>query len=403
MGQTIRIHDQNGGGTGVDSFNGRTGAVVPENGDYNTGQVTEVTDKNYVTDAEKSTIGNTSGTNTGDETPASVKTKYESNPNTNAYTDAEKTKLSGLESSKFLGEFVSLAALQAAFPSPDVGSYAYVDGGIGSDVIKYIWDTTDNKYVEQLGESTEETPASIKSKYESNPDTNAFTDAEKLNLSNQSGTNTGDETAGTIKTKYESNPDTNAFTDAEKTNLSNQSGTNTGDETPASIKTKYESNANTNAFTDAEKTKLTSLSTEVYEVYQLGTNNVPNTPTAVTFDNERASSSAFSLLVGGIVVVNQAISKLSLIYSVSLNRTINNRATASHQVYINGSPYTGSLSYTYHRTIASGQGSACKTVVINNLSATDTIELRSTRVSGTAPALVTIAEGSNLVLEIKEI
>jgi len=32
-----------------------------------------------------------------------------------------------------------------------------------------------------------------------------------------------------IKTKYESNADTNAFTDAEKTNLGNQSGTNTGD------------------------------------------------------------------------------------------------------------------------------------------------------------------------------
>jgi len=45
------------------------------------------------------------------------------------------------------------------------------------------------------------------------------------------GTNTGDETAGTIKTKYESNADTNAFTDAEKTNLGNQSGTNTGDQT----------------------------------------------------------------------------------------------------------------------------------------------------------------------------
>lgn len=239
MGQTIKIHDQGGGGGGaVDSFNGRTGIVVSANGDYTTGQVTEDTNKNYVTDAEKIAIGNTSGVNTGDETPTSVKTKYESNANTNAYTDAEKTKLSGLESSKFLGEFVSLLALQTAFPSPAVGSYAYVDGGVGSDVIKYIWDTTDNKYIEQLGESTEETPASIKSKYESNPDTNAFTDAEKLTLSNQSGTNTGDETALSIKTKYESNADTNAFTDAEKTNLSNQSNTNTGDETTLSIQTK---------------------------------------------------------------------------------------------------------------------------------------------------------------------
>jgi len=40
----------------------------------------------------------------------------------------------------------------------------------------------------------------------------------------------GSETAATVKTKYESNADTNAFTDAEKTLLGNQSGTNTGDQ-----------------------------------------------------------------------------------------------------------------------------------------------------------------------------
>ena len=45
-----------------------------------------------------------------------------------------------------------------------------------------------------------------------------------------------------IKAKYENNADTNAFTDLEKTNLSNQSGVNTGDETDASIKSKYENN-----------------------------------------------------------------------------------------------------------------------------------------------------------------
>ncbi|MFV9549668.1 hypothetical protein [Algibacter sp. PT7-4] len=38
------------------------------------------------------------------------------------------------------------------------------------------------------------------------------------------------ETASTIKTKYESNANTNAFTDSEKTKLANQSGTNTGDQ-----------------------------------------------------------------------------------------------------------------------------------------------------------------------------
>ena len=96
MGQTIRADRSSGGGGGgaVDSFNARTGVVVPINGDYNTGQVTEVANKKYVTDAEKLAIANTSGTNTGDETPTSVKTKYESNADTNAFTDSEKTKLS---------------------------------------------------------------------------------------------------------------------------------------------------------------------------------------------------------------------------------------------------------------------------------------------------------------------
>ena len=238
MGQTIRIHETSGSSGAVDSFNGRTGVVVPESGDYNTGQVTESANENYVTDAEKVVLSNTSGTNTGDETPATIKTKYESNANTNAYTDGEKTKLAGLESSKFLGEFVSLLALQTAFPSPSVGSYAYVDTGTGQDVEKYLWDSSDSQYVLQQGSSTAETPATIKTKYESNANTNAFTDTEKTNLSNQSGTNTGDETPATIKTKYESNLNTNAFTDAEQSNLSNQSGTNTGDETTANIQTK---------------------------------------------------------------------------------------------------------------------------------------------------------------------
>lgn len=45
---------------------------------------------------------------------------------------------------------------------------------------------------------------------------------------------TADQTDAEIKTAYENNANTNAFTDAEKTNLGNQSGTNTGDESAAS-------------------------------------------------------------------------------------------------------------------------------------------------------------------------
>ena len=46
MGVTIKVHEIGGGGGGaVDSWNGRTGAVVPQNGDYTTDQITEGTKK----------------------------------------------------------------------------------------------------------------------------------------------------------------------------------------------------------------------------------------------------------------------------------------------------------------------------------------------------------------------
>lgn len=100
----------------------------------------------------------------------------------NDFTTEEKNKLAGLEASKFQGTYVSLSALQAA----DVGGaghYAYVDEGEGVEVAAYIWDENDSEWVIQKGTSTAETPSSIKTKYESNPDTNAFTDAEKTKLS----------------------------------------------------------------------------------------------------------------------------------------------------------------------------------------------------------------------------
>ena len=79
---------------------------------------------------------------------------------------------------------------------------------------------------------------------------------------------TADQTDAEIKTAYENNSNTNAFTDAEKTKLQNLDlaklqGIETGataDQTNAEIKTAYEANSDTNVFTDAEKTKLSNIS-----------------------------------------------------------------------------------------------------------------------------------------------
>ena len=70
---------------------------------------------------------------------------------------------------------------------------------------------------------------------------------------------TADQTAGEIKTAYESNADTNAFTDAEQSKLSGIEAGATADQTAGEIKTAYESNADTNAFTDAEQSKLSGI------------------------------------------------------------------------------------------------------------------------------------------------
>jgi|11_taG_2_1085331.scaffolds.fasta_scaffold18295_2 hypothetical protein len=67
---------------------------------------------------------------------------------------------------------------------------------------------------------------------------------------------TADQTAGEIKTLYESNSDTNVFTDADQSKLDGISSGATGNQTASEIKTAYESNSDTNAFTDADHSKL---------------------------------------------------------------------------------------------------------------------------------------------------
>lgn len=100
---------------------------------------------------------------------------------TEIYTSAEKTKLAGLEGSHFRGTFVSLAALKAGVTSPIAGDYADVDAGQDSDAVRYIWDVSDNKWVAS-GSAAPVTAAQVKQLYESNPDTNAFTNAQKTKL-----------------------------------------------------------------------------------------------------------------------------------------------------------------------------------------------------------------------------
>lgn len=100
---------------------------------------------------------------------------------TEDYSAAEKSKLAGLDPNHFRGMFATLAALQAAVPAANIGDYAFVDPASGADVIQYLWDSNDGKWVYN-GPTAGVTAAQVKTLYESNPNTNAFTDADKSKL-----------------------------------------------------------------------------------------------------------------------------------------------------------------------------------------------------------------------------
>ena len=85
--------------------------------------------------------------------------------------------------------------------------------------------------------------------------------ADKTKLDGIETAATADQTGAEIKTAYEGEANTNAFTDAEKTKLAGVETSAKDDQTGAEIKTAYEGEADTNAFTDAEKTKLENLGT----------------------------------------------------------------------------------------------------------------------------------------------
>lgn len=93
---------------------------------------------------------------------------------------AERQKLASLESSKFLGTFLTSDAIP--LDKAVAGSYADVDAGPGETVSRWIFDADNGAFVKATGSIAGETSASIKQKYEDNPDTNAFTDTYKATV-----------------------------------------------------------------------------------------------------------------------------------------------------------------------------------------------------------------------------
>jgi hypothetical protein len=106
---------------------------------------------------------------------------------------------------KYKGVFVSEAALNTAHPTANAGDYANVDGGVGVDTIRYLWDGTDSAWVQGGGignvESVNGQIGIVVLDQDDIGDGTTYkqySGAEKTKLAAISGTNTGDETTTTI-------------------------------------------------------------------------------------------------------------------------------------------------------------------------------------------------------------
>lgn len=128
------------------------------------------------------------------------------------FTPAEKAKLAGLDGPLWKGTYTSLAALQSAHPTAEPGSSAHVDAGLGDPVKVYNWDASDGEWVAGGGDAAPVTAAQVKILYESNPDTNAFTNAEKSKLGGVAAGATAN--ANTDSLPESATPTNKWFTDA---------------------------------------------------------------------------------------------------------------------------------------------------------------------------------------------
>ncbi|MDN5515684.1 MAG: hypothetical protein L0G82_10645, partial [Pseudomonas sp.] len=200
-----------GPGAGVSSFNGRTGVVSLTGSDVTTalaytpanaaslaavalsGSYADLADKPFIPtgpgDIGAATAAQGALADTAVQ-PAALSVQLDLKVDKVAgyglsqenFTAAEKAKLAGLEGSHYRGTFINFTALQTALPTAEEGDYADVDAGAGAPVQRYIWDESDSQWVAQAGSADPVTAAQVKTLYESNPDTNAYTDAEKSKL-----------------------------------------------------------------------------------------------------------------------------------------------------------------------------------------------------------------------------
>ena len=184
--------------------------------------LSEITDNNIVVRTTDSDVSSTSWVLDEDTLASNSTTKVPTQASVKSYVDNEILQIDIAQSFK--------GAYNASTNTPDLTTPAAVIIAAGDT---YIVDTEGTFYSQTLkvgstiiaevdsasSESdwtlvtTSNDAAAIKQAYESNADTNAFTDVESLKLLAIEEEATADQTGAEIKIAYELEPNTNAFTD----------------------------------------------------------------------------------------------------------------------------------------------------------------------------------------------
>jgi len=167
---------------------------------------------------------------TADQTGAEIKAAYEGEADTNAYTDAEKTKLSGVEAGADVTDVTNVTAAGALMESA-VTNLAQVKAFDSSDYATAAQGATADAALPKSGGTMTGSVSFAAGQTFDGRDLSV--DGSKLD-GIESGA-TADQSAAEIKTAYESNSNTNAYTDAEKTKLSGIETGATADQTKADI------------------------------------------------------------------------------------------------------------------------------------------------------------------------
>ena len=223
----------------VTSVQGLTGDVL-----LNTSIIPEGGGNLYFTGPERTKLIGIETSATADQTPLEIKISYESNTNTNAFTDAEQTKLANIttgaeknaplasqaEAQAGIENTKTMTALRVAEAIAALESVTSVNGLQGTVVLisDDIAEGFTNLYFTnaerakltgiEAGAQVNPTDAETKFQYENNVNTNEFNDAEKAKLASIDP-NARNYTDAEIKVMYENNPDTNEFSDAEEQKL----------------------------------------------------------------------------------------------------------------------------------------------------------------------------------------